>query len=68
MSTRVVTSQAELDAALTDDDVSRVLIDSPEHVAIRISTDGGKTVRVDGSARVVRVDGSARVRHETRKP
>ena len=68
--TRTVTTQAELDAALADDAVTRILIDAPRAVAIRIDTSNGKAIGVQGettvewvtgSATVERVDGSATV-------
>ena len=56
-----VRSQHELDAALADAAVDRVIIDSPKGVRIRITSDGGKLIWVTGEARIDRVGGSARV-------
>lgn len=52
MTTLTATSQAELDAALTDPDVTEVWIDSPRHVGIVLSDTRGKYVGVTGSATV----------------
>ena len=60
MSTRTVTTQAELDAALAKR-VSTIIIDSPRGVWLTISDSGSATVRASGSA-TVRASGSATVR------
>jgi hypothetical protein len=59
MSTRTVTTQAELDAALAKR-VSTIIIDSPRGVWLTISDSGSATVRASGSA-TVRAWGSATV-------
>ena len=51
MSTRTVTTQAELDAALAKR-VSTIIIDSPRGVWLTISDSGSATVRASGSATV----------------
>ena len=68
MSTRTVTTQAELDAALAKR-VSTIIIDSPRGVWLTISDSGSATVRASGSATVeawgsatVAASGSATVR------
>ncbi len=68
MSTRTVTTQAELDAALAEH-VSTIIIDSPRGVWLTISDSGSATVRASDSATVraydsaaVRASGSATVR------
>ena len=60
MSTRTVTTQAELDAALAKR-VSTIIIDSPRGVWLTISDSGSATVRASGSATVEAWD-SATVR------
>jgi hypothetical protein len=60
MSTRTVTTQAELDAALAKR-VSTIIIDSPRGVWLTISDSGSATVRASGSA-TVRAWDSATVR------
>ncbi len=60
MSTRTVTTQAELDAALAKR-VSTIIIDSPRGVWLTISDSGSATVRASGSATVAAWD-SATVR------
>ena len=59
MSTRTVTTQAELDAALAKR-VSTIIIDSPRGVWLTISDSGSATVRAWGSA-TVRASDSATV-------
>ena len=73
MSTRTVTTQAELDAALAKR-VSTIIIDSPRGVWLTISDSGSATVRASGSATVeasgsatVEASGSATVRASGRR-
>ena len=62
MTTRTVTTQAELDAALADASVSLVIIDSPRGVWLRVTSNGigSATVRASGSA-TVEASGSATI-------
>ena len=52
MTTRVVKTQQELDAALTDAKVSSIHIDSPRDVWLHLNSSGSATVRAYGSATV----------------
>ncbi len=61
MSSRVVTSQAEFDAALTDDMIDTIHIDAPKTVELRIDSNNGKWVTVRGSSTVGAVYGEATV-------
>ncbi len=60
MTTRTVTTQADLDAALADESVTTIHIESPRGVWLRLEASGSATVQAYGSA-TVEASGSATV-------
>ena len=70
MTTVIVTSQAELDAAVEDPEVTRIIVNSPSHVRIEITTAStpvelskGSVGSVSGEGRVESVYGKGRVEY-----
>ena len=56
-----VRSQHELDTALADTTVAKIIIDSPKGVRISIASDGGKSIWVTGETHIDWVTGETRI-------